>query len=96
MLLSVCADTVLALAGQGTFGTVLTVWDAKHREEVALKMVRAVRRYSESARVERDILLRLREADPDRASYGRPATQRVCGHPSACVVVDFLCVFACV
>jgi hypothetical protein len=62
------ADKVLGLAGQGTFGTVLDVYDQKHQCTVALKVVRSVRRYAEAALIERDILDRIRKADPDRKS----------------------------
>lgn len=62
------ADEVIGLAGQGTFGTVLDVLDRKYNDRIALKVVRAVPRYSEAALVEKDILERMRKADPERKS----------------------------
>jgi len=59
---------VLGIAGQGTFGTVLDVFDTKHRERVVLKVVRSVKRYLDAAYVEIDILEKLRRADPDKGS----------------------------
>ncbi len=49
---------VLGLAGQGTFGTVLDVYDRQRRMRLALKVVRAVTRYTEAAHVEEVILQR--------------------------------------
>lgn len=55
---------VLSRAGQGTFGTVLEVHDTKYDELLALKVVRAVKRYTEDARTEIEILEALNKADP--------------------------------
>jgi Protein kinase domain len=42
--------------GTGTFGRVVECWDRQHRRYVAVKIVRKVRRYYDSALVEADIL----------------------------------------
>lgn len=60
---------MLGIAGQGTFGTVLDVIDTKYNDELAVKVVRSVKRYSEAALVEEEILRKIREKDPDRESY---------------------------
>jgi len=60
---------VMGIAGQGTFGTVLDVYDSKHRERVALKVVRSVERYNDAAHIEIDILTKLRKKDPNKTSF---------------------------
>ena len=50
--------------GVGTFGRVLECWDRKHRQRVAVKVVRNVSRYREGAEVEIDVLKKMhREAE---------------------------------
>ena len=62
-------DHIEKFLDQGTFGTVLECWDTKHREAVAIKVVRSVKRYLESAYVEIDILDQIAQADPLNESY---------------------------
>lgn len=52
---------VLGVAGKGTFGTVLEVFDYKYKEKIALKVVRSVPRYLDAAHVEVDILEKIRK-----------------------------------
>jgi serine/threonine protein kinase len=59
---------VSKVAGKGTFGTVLEVYDRKHRESIALKVVRSVPRYLDAARTEIEILKTLRSQDPMQKS----------------------------
>ena len=59
---------MLGIAGQGTFGTVLDVYDVKHQQRLALKVVRSVQRYLEAAAIEIEILEKLRQADPRKES----------------------------
>jgi len=59
---------VLGVAGQGTFGTVLNVIDTKYNDELAVKVVRSVKRYLEAALVEEEILRRIKEKDPKKQS----------------------------
>lgn len=59
---------VVDIAGQGTFGTVLDVYDTKHRERIALKVIRSVKRYLDAAYIEIEILEKLRKADPKKLS----------------------------
>lgn len=54
---------VLGLAGKGTFGTVVDVYDHKYNRRMALKVVRAVERYVEAAQIEVEILDRLFKND---------------------------------
>jgi serine/threonine protein kinase len=48
--------TIENLIGKGTFGKVFIAWDSKYQERVALKIVRDVPKYYESACVEAHIL----------------------------------------
>jgi len=59
---------VLGHSGKGTFGTVLEVFDYKHSEKIALKVVRSVKRYLEAAYVEVDILEKIRKSDREQVS----------------------------
>merc|ERR1712136_463977 len=56
------------VAGKGTFGTVLECHDKKHDEDVALKVVRSVKRYIEAAYVEVDILDKIRRTKASKKS----------------------------
>ena len=49
-------DRVIKALGKGTFGVVLKCHDSKHQDHVALKVIRSIRRYIDSAKIEADIL----------------------------------------
>jgi serine/threonine protein kinase len=51
--------TVQKLAGEGTFGKVYRCSDAKHSDEVAIKVIRKIDRYISSAKIEAKILKQL-------------------------------------
>ncbi|CAK9086084.1 unnamed protein product [Durusdinium trenchii] len=55
---------VQKLLGDGTFGRVLLCHDSKQDQEVAVKVIRDVRRYAENAKIEADILRDIKKADP--------------------------------
>ena len=57
---------VLELAGQGTFGTVLDVYDHKRKARIALKVIRDIAQYASAAYIEVDVLERIRIADPEK------------------------------
>ena len=59
---------MLSVAGQGTFGTVLDVYDTQTHTRLALKVVRSVPRYLDAAQVEVDILTKIQRADPQGKS----------------------------
>jgi len=85
---------VYGIAGQGTFGTVLDVYDTKHREKVVLKVVRSVKRYLHAAYEEIDILEKLRNADPKKGSlvvrlYGS-FTTTINSHKHVCIAFERL------
>jgi hypothetical protein len=52
----VFSDEVKRELGKGTFGKVFACKDVKHNDTVAIKVVRSIKRYVESARIESDIL----------------------------------------
>lgn len=47
-----CADKILSLIGEGTFGRVLECWDRKRKVTVAIKVIRSVPKYREAAMIE--------------------------------------------
>ena len=49
-------DIVRKELGTGTFGKVLKCFDKKHGDDVAIKVVRNIPKYVDSARIESDIL----------------------------------------
>ena len=53
---------VLDFMGEGTFARVLECWDRKEKRHVAIKVVRAVEKYTESAAIEKQIILKVMEA----------------------------------
>ena len=55
--------------GKGTFGLVLLCEDEKYKKLVAVKVVRKIRKYLESARAESCILRDLVRADPDDKGF---------------------------
>eukprot|EP00931_Biecheleriopsis_adriatica_P073460 TRINITY_DN47742_c0_g1_i1.p1 TRINITY_DN47742_c0_g1~~TRINITY_DN47742_c0_g1_i1.p1 ORF type:complete len:430 (-),score=55.67 TRINITY_DN47742_c0_g1_i1:22-1311(-) len=56
------------MAGQGTFGTALYVFDEERKEEVAMKVIRSVEKYLDDAEVEIQILSKLAKADRSKNS----------------------------
>ena len=59
---------MLYIPGKGTFGKVLLCEDHRARRKVAIKVVRRIRKYTEAARIEADILAQVNRADPSGAS----------------------------
>ncbi|KAG0542840.1 hypothetical protein BDA96_02G138500 [Sorghum bicolor] len=49
--------------GEGTFGQVLECWDRESKEMVAIKIVRSVKKYSDAAMIEIDVLQKLARND---------------------------------
>ncbi|KAJ1288969.1 hypothetical protein BS78_02G129700 [Paspalum vaginatum] len=49
--------------GEGTFGQVLECWDRERKEMVAIKIVRSIKKYSDAAMVEIDVLQKLARND---------------------------------
>ena len=69
---SVIADRyeIQSELGTGTFGKVFNCHDRKHRDKVALKIVRSLKRYVESAHIEASVLNRVYDQQKrDRKEY---------------------------
>ena len=56
---------IMKLLGEGTFGKVLQCWDRVRSAYVAIKVVRAIKKYSAAARDEIRILEDLKQKDPE-------------------------------
>jgi serine/threonine protein kinase len=56
LIISIYSDVVKKLLGKGTFAKVFKCSDLKHKDKVALKVIRRISRYVDSARIEADIL----------------------------------------
>jgi serine/threonine protein kinase len=54
--------------GLGTFGKVFTCIDTKTRERVAVKVIRGIRRYAKSAKIEASIIQKVNNRDKDNTS----------------------------
>eukprot|EP00742_Colponemidia_sp_Colp-10_P010311 GILJ01011318.1.p1 GENE.GILJ01011318.1~~GILJ01011318.1.p1 ORF type:complete len:375 (+),score=32.29 GILJ01011318.1:26-1126(+) len=61
---------VYRLLGDGTFGRALEVWDRKREKFCALKIVRRVKRYTDAARIEAEVLTAIRHHDDRDNSSG--------------------------
>lgn len=59
---------MLRLLGDGTFGRVLLAHDTHNDRQVAIKIIRNVKRYVENAKIEADILEDIHRADPTGTS----------------------------
>ncbi|MEW5301695.1 MAG: hypothetical protein WDW36_004538 [Sanguina aurantia] len=55
---------ILSKMGEGTFGRVLECWDRKHKEYVAIKIVRNIDKYRHAAMIELEVLSTLEKNDP--------------------------------
>eukprot|EP00927_Polykrikos_kofoidii_P048205 TRINITY_DN42425_c0_g1_i1.p1 TRINITY_DN42425_c0_g1~~TRINITY_DN42425_c0_g1_i1.p1 ORF type:complete len:579 (-),score=119.96 TRINITY_DN42425_c0_g1_i1:55-1791(-) len=60
--------SLTSLMGDGTFGRVVAARDSHTKKEIAIKIIRDVKRYLENAKIEADILKDIRKADPDGTS----------------------------
>ena len=56
---------IMHFLGKGSFGIAVKCYDHKHKEEVALKIIKNKKKYYYQAGVELKILQFLRENDPD-------------------------------
>ncbi|OEL24759.1 Serine/threonine-protein kinase AFC2 [Dichanthelium oligosanthes] len=56
-------DKIYRKMGEGTFGQVLECWDRESKEIVAIKIVRSVKKYSDAAMIEIDVLQKLARND---------------------------------
>ncbi|KAF5836199.1 kinase-like domain-containing protein [Dunaliella salina] len=56
---------ILSKMGEGTFGRVLECWDRKHKDYVAIKIVRNIDKYRHAAMIELEVLNTLERNDPE-------------------------------
>lgn len=62
--------TIQQELGIGTFGKVFRCRDSKHKDDVAVKVVRSIKRYVESAQIEADVLNKVYDQQKrDRKDY---------------------------
>jgi hypothetical protein len=59
----IITDKVHGKMGEGTFGQVLECWDRERKEMVAIKVVRAIKKYREAAMIEIEMLQQLGKHD---------------------------------
>lgn len=59
---------LVKLLGDGTFGRVVLAHDQGSHRQVAIKIIRDVKRYVDNAKIEADILKDIRQADPHGSS----------------------------
>ena len=63
---SQCIDGIIRTLGEGTFGKVVQVRDTRNNgTQLALKVIKNVAKYREAARLEINVLNKLKERDPD-------------------------------
>jgi serine/threonine protein kinase len=79
---------VVKLAGQGTFGTVLEVRDTTPGvdcDRLAIKVIRSVPRYMEAAKLEVEILHKIKNAEQAEQKRQSEQKQAIRQNPSLCV-----------
>jgi dual-specificity kinase len=52
------------LLGQGTFGKVVEAWDNVLNKKCAIKIIKAVQKYADAAKIEIKVLKRIKQLDP--------------------------------
>ena len=62
---------VIKQLGKGTFGRVVEMWDEQEQRHVAVKVVRAVEKYSREAEIEAEILLKVQKDSAPDLPIGR-------------------------
>ena len=75
--------------GKGTFGRVVEMWDEREGRAVAVKVVRAVEKYSREAEVEADILRKVQSEAASDLPIGR-LLRTFSSHGHYCLVFDKL------
>ncbi|KAJ3164676.1 dual specificity protein kinase kns1 [Geranomyces variabilis] len=81
---------VLRLLGQGTFGKVLEVLDREQNQRVAIKVVRALQKYTDASHVEIKVLRCLEEHDPYQESHCIPLLSTFVYRNHTCMVFPLL------
>eukprot|EP00940_MAST-03C_sp_MAST-3C-sp2_P001683 g1683.t1 len=81
---------IIEECGLGTFGKVFACEDTKNGNIVAIKVVRCVRRYTESARIEADMLREINDSDPEGSSHNVRMLDMFHFQGHACLVFERL------
>jgi len=68
-VLTTCADKIIRLLGQGTFGKVVEARAIDTRQKVAIKIIRAVQKYRDASKIEIRVLETLKRHDPRNEKY---------------------------
>jgi dual-specificity kinase len=59
---------IIEIIGQGTFGKVVEAYDKTTKQFVAVKIIKAIQKYTDAAKLEIEILKQLRKRDPNNTS----------------------------
>ena len=59
-----CADKIVRLLGQGTFGKVVEAVNVHAQQRVAVKIIRAIKQYRDASAIEIRALNELKAKDP--------------------------------
>ena len=65
-MISLLTDKILRLLGQGTFGKVVECWDRKIGSRVAIKIIKAIQKYRDAAKIELRVLQAIKANDSPR------------------------------
>ncbi|CAH2446072.1 Protein kinase [Komagataella phaffii CBS 7435] len=76
--------------GQGTFGKVVSAYDYKLKQTVAIKIIKAVPKYREAAKVELRVLSTLRKYDPNNNNHCIQIKECFDFRNHICIVTDLL------
>mmetsp|Transcript_48341 Transcript_48341/g.127651 ORF Transcript_48341/g.127651 Transcript_48341/m.127651 type:complete len:352 (+) Transcript_48341:429-1484(+) len=80
--------SLLKLLGDGTFGRCVLAHDPHSNSQVAIKVIRDVKRYMENAKIEADILKDIRKADPTGISGCAIMFETFMHGPHYCLVFE--------
>lgn len=78
------------LLGQGTFGKVISAFDSKTNDTVAVKVIRAVPKYREASKIELRVLSMLKQHDPDNKNHCIHLRECFDFRSHICIVTDLL------
>lgn len=74
--LTLLADKIVRLLGQGTFGKVVEARHIESRRKVAIKVIRAVQKYRDASKIEIRVLETLKRNDPTNSLYASRSVMR--------------------
>ena len=89
-LLTLLADKVLRLLGQGTFGKVVEAIDNKKKTKCAVKIIRSVQKYRDASRIELRVLATLSMNDKNNRNKCIHLRDSFDFRNHICIVTDLL------